>query len=68
VLLHRKIHGLGEALQKYFLHHHHLVIVLLEFPVDPLLPLPRWNKGTSHHQAARVTEYESAAHLQRSSS
>lgn len=41
-----KRHGLGEALQKYFLHHHHHVQVLLEFPVDPLLPLPRWNEGS----------------------
>ena len=45
-LLHRKRHGLGEVLQKYFLHHHHQVVVLLEFPVDPLLPLPRWNEGS----------------------
>ena len=45
-LLHRKRHGLGEALQKYFLHQHHHVEVLLDFPVDPLLPLPRWNEGT----------------------
>ena len=45
-LLHRKRHGLGEALQNYSLHHHHQVVVLLEFPVDPLLPLPRWNEGS----------------------
>jgi hypothetical protein len=32
---------LGEALLKLFLHHHHLVEVLLEFSVDPLLLLPR---------------------------
>jgi hypothetical protein len=45
-LLHRKSNGLGAALQKLFLHHHHLVEVLLEFPVDPLLLLPCWNDGT----------------------
>jgi hypothetical protein len=45
-LLHQKSNGLSEALRKLFLHHHHLVEVLLEFPVDPLLPLPRWNEGT----------------------
>jgi hypothetical protein len=39
-----KSHGLGKALHKYFLHHHHAV-VLLEFLMDPLLPLPHWNKG-----------------------
>jgi hypothetical protein len=38
--------GLGKALPKLFLHHHHLVELLLEFPVDPLLPPPRWNEGT----------------------
>jgi hypothetical protein len=26
-----------------FLHHH---TVVLEFPVDPLLPLPSWSEGT----------------------
>jgi hypothetical protein len=31
-----KIHGLGEALQYCFLHHHHTVVPL-EVPVDPLL-------------------------------
>ena len=41
-----KRHGLGEALQKYFLHHHHYIEVLLDFLVDPLLPLPRWNEGS----------------------
>ena len=44
-LFHREIHGLGEAPQKYFLHHHHYIEVLLDFPVDPLLPLPHWNEG-----------------------
>jgi hypothetical protein len=40
------MHGFGEALQKYSLHHyHHHVVVLLEFPVDPLLLLPRRNEG-----------------------
>jgi hypothetical protein len=36
-------HGLGEALLKLFLHHH---AVVLEVPVDPLLPLPSWSEGT----------------------
>ena len=36
-------HGLGEALLELFLHHH---AVVLEVPVDPLLPLPSWSEGT----------------------
>jgi hypothetical protein len=61
LLIHPTSNGLGEALLKLFLHQHHHVGVLLEFPggsSSSAAPLERGNGG--HRQAVRVTKYGSA--------
>ena len=46
---------LGEALSNFSLHHHH-VVVLLEVPEDPLLPLPTGARGGGRRRSVCVTE------------